>query len=77
MFDFLYDSKFIIFMCYYSDTKDKIPDVSTPIHTEEMDHIFNQFNGKQFQYIKQDTIITKSTNIMKLKDKAFMRGHLI
>ncbi|CAO0796317.1 unnamed protein product [Mucor circinelloides] len=26
------------------DFKDKVPDVSTPIHTEEMDHIFNQFN---------------------------------
>lgn len=37
---------FTVFMCYNSDFKDKVPDVSTPIHTEEMDHIFNQFNGK-------------------------------
>lgn len=34
-------------MCNNSDLKDKLPDVSTPIHTEEMDHIFNQFNGKR------------------------------
>ncbi|KAL9556091.1 hypothetical protein MBANPS3_002051 [Mucor bainieri] len=46
------------------DFKDKLPDVSTPIHTEEMDHIFNQFNGKH-------TVAEKESDIHSIHARPF------